>query len=130
MMINKVVFIWENKQKDKFDFGNINKIEIILDCNTDFPVVLVDAGIVKVEDRSIKINNLDVLKKIALLDFEKERKFEFKYEFSNSFWRLIIDDEIYEGVFRIPLYISEIKKIIRYDLIFDQISKKIANYLK
>ena len=130
MKINKVVFVLENNQKDVFNFGIINKVEIVIDCNNESPCVFVDAGNVKVEDRGIQINNLDVLSKISLLDLKEETQKELKGEFLNSFWRLIINDEVCEGIFSIPSYVSKIKKIIRYDLIFEQINKKIANYLK
>ena len=130
MKINKVVFAWENKEKDIFGFGNINKLDVVFDCNEKFPVVFVDAGVVRVEDRSIKINSADILQKIGLLDLDKEKDGNFANEFTNSFWKLIINDVVYEGVLSIPRYVGKVKKIIKFDVIFDQINKKIANYLK
>lgn len=130
MKINRVVFVWENRDKDIFGFGNINKIDVVFDRNECNPVIFVDAGSVKIEDRSIKINNAEILQKIGLLNLEKEKEDNFSREFMNTFWKLIVNDVTYEGVLSVPKYVSKIKKIIKFDVIFDQMSKKIANYLK
>ena len=130
MKINKVKFVWEKIDKEISRFGGINKIEITFSRDCENPIVYIDAGIVIVEDKSLQIDNVEILQKIGKINFEEKRGYREVGEFFQNSWKLIVDDKTYEGVFEEASFVSELKKIIRFDIILDYANKKIARYLK
>jgi len=130
MRVRKVVFSWDKIYKDKFIFGNIDKLDIVFEEGIENPVIFIDAVIVKIEDRMMKIDNKEILKKIGEIDFETNNKYQRGDNFSGGKWKLIVNDKIYEGVFEEPSYVKQLKAVIRYTAIWEYASKKLANYLK
>ena len=130
MKINKVELVWEKIEKDSFNFGNINKVNIVFCHGEKFPVVFIDAGCLKIEDRTLKIDSEEVLKKTGEIDFENKNKYESRAQYVGNYWKFIVNDEIYEGFLGQPEYVRKFKKIIKFDLIWEYCNKKVANYLK
>lgn len=123
--VNRVVFSWLKKQKDLFDVQNINRIDIIFEEGQDV-VICIDAGKIKIEDRSLKIDTNYVLKRISEIDFGKS----ISTEYSGDSWQLYINDTLYEGFLGDPEYVRKVKKIIRFNEFQLYAIKKVAGYLK
>ena len=130
MRIRKVEFVWEKSQVGIIRYADINNLRIVFSEAEVNPVVYIDAGIIKIEDRSFAIDSNYVLKRIGELDCEKVNNPNLPKEFSQNHWKLIVNDSVYEGFFQIPHYVSKIKKIIRYEIIWEEVNKKIARYVK
>jgi len=67
MKIKKVVFTWKNIEKDSICLGNINRLDIVFEVGNDYPIIYIDAGNVKIEDRSLELDCKEVLSKIGEL---------------------------------------------------------------
>ena len=130
MRIRNVTFVWKKKEKDFIDYNNINRIEVHFKEGELKPLLVIDAGSIKIEDSSLPIDSKEVLKKIGEIDFEKRGGTGFNDEFSGDIWELVVNDKFYEGVLSQPHYVSKIRKIIRYNAIEVYANKKIAGYLK
>ena len=130
MKIKNISFSYESRQNNDLKIKNINKMEIIFKEGMEKPIVCVDTDEVKFEDQSFELNVDIILNKVGKLEYDKTEKINYPREFCQFFWKLVINDDVYEGDFEIPFFVSEIKKIIKCDVIFDSVKKKIANYLK
>ena len=130
MSVNRVVFTWERIEEDPIDYGNMNKLDIIFEKGKDKPVILIDAGNIKIEDNTFEIDSKDVLKKIREIDFNMFYNLKFRSEYSGHEWKLMVDDKIYELILEDPHYIVLIKRIIRFNAVQDYANKKLAKYIK
>lgn len=129
MYINKLTFKWKKSKRDTIDVGNIYSIDVILDRENENPLIIIDAGKIKIEDRSLSINSEEILKSIGKLDLEPVSKYEPK-EYCGDAWELTIDDIKYEGTLDNPKFVNEIRKIIKLNAIQNYANKKIGNYFK
>ena len=130
MKIRKAVFIWKRIEKDPIDFQNMNRMEIVFEEGLDKPIILIDAGGVKIEDRTFEIDNREVLKKIGEVDFDLMYDSKYQSDYSGNIWELVINEKKYEGIFEDPHYVIKIKRIIRFNAIQVYANKKLAGYLK
>ncbi len=130
MKVRKAIFMWKRIEKDPYFFGKLNRLEVIFQEGEENPTILIDAGKVKIEDNSLKIESKEVLKKIGEIDFEKEYDPKCFNEYSGDSWELQINDKKYEGVLEDPHYVVKVKKIIRYSAIKLYAEKHLAGYLK
>ena len=130
MKIRNITFVWKKKEIDIIDYNNINKIEVSFKEGEAKPILLIDAGSIKIEDHSLPIDVNEVLKKIGEIDFERTSGLGYNEEFSGDVWQLVVNDKEYEGVLVQPHYVSKIRKIIRYNAIEVYAKKKIAGYIK
>lgn len=129
MYINNVTFTWKKEEDDQIDFCNIKKIDVTFDRENEKPLLVIDAGKIKIEDRSLEIESKDVLKKIGLIDFESVSKYDGD-EYCGDVWELIVNDKKYQGFMGNPKFVNEIRKIIRLNAIQVYANKKLGNYLK
>jgi len=130
MDVNNVVFVWKSFDENDLGFTNVKKVEIAFDDKMENPIVGIDAGMIKIEDRTFDIDSKDVLKKIKkLINDEEVDKYEIK-EYTPNSWELYVDDNKYEGIFEYPSFVAKVKKIIKLDIILMMVNKKIANYTK
>ena len=129
-MIKKVVFTYKSLYEKTFNFGNLDKMDVIFEIDSESPVILITSGKVKIEDRSLDIDCNEVLKKISKIDFDKPYDINVPSSFCKNGWELIIDDKKYEGKLEDPYYVSLVKKIIRYTAIEVYAQKKLAGYFK
>ena len=128
MGVRKVVFSFEDIFKPNANIGNIDKINLIIQKDSEKPILIVESGDVKVADKSLPINCKEILDKIGKIDFEKKYDVNNPSEYVKSKWELIIDDKKYEGMLEDPYYIVLIKKIIRFNAIEIYANKKISGY--
>ena len=98
--------------------------------NLENPIIVIDTGGVKIEDRTLTINNKEILNKIREIDFDKSYDINCPNSYSGDFWELIVDDKKYQGVLEDPHYVVKLKKIIRFNAIQVYASKKLAGYIK
>ena len=124
--IKKVVFSWIKKEKDLIDFQNMKRLDVTFEEGKDYPVIFIDAGDVKIQDSSLKIDSKEILEKIGKIDFEAIDTSEF----SGDEWELFINDKLYKGVLSEPGYVLKVKKIIRFNAILVYANKKLAGYVK
>lgn len=129
MYIDKLSFKWENPIKDTIDVGNICSVEITFDRANENPLLTIDAGKIKVEDRSLEINSEEILKNASKVDFENIKKYESN-EYCGDYWQLVVNDKKYGGILDNPRYVNEIRRIIRLNAILLYANKKIGNYYK
>ena len=64
MKIKKVVFTWKSAFKSPDKLGNMQRLDIIFEENLENPIIVIDTGGVKIEDRTLTINNKEILNKI------------------------------------------------------------------
>jgi len=130
MKIKKVVFTWKNIEKDSICLGNINRLDIVFEVGNDYPIIYIDAGNVKIEDRSLELDCKEVLSKIGEIDFGVPYDVRFPNNYSGDIWELIVNDKKYEGILEDPHYVVRIKRIIRFNAIQVYANKKLAGYIK
>ena len=130
MSAYKVVFTYKNIFKSGMNLGVLDRMDIIIEKGSEKPVLMIESGDVKIEDRSFPIDCKDVLKKIGEIDFDKPFDPSIPSCYDRSEWELIVDEKKYEGMLEDPYYVSIIKKIIRYNAIEVYVSKKLARYFK
>ena len=130
MRIKKVVFTWKSIDKNPVYLGNMNRLDVIFEENNDFPIIYIDAGNVKIEDRSLEIDCKEVLNKVGEIDFEVPYDIRYPNNYSGDIWELIVNDKKYEGILEDPHYVVRIKKIIRFNAIQVYANKKLAGYIK
>lgn len=129
MYITKMAFTWKISEIPPENFYNIRRIDVIFDRENKNPLLIIDAGKIKIEDRTLEIGSEEVLKKVGTLDFEETNKYTHD-EYCGDAWELKIDDRNYAGVISNPKFVNEIRKIIRLNAIQVYANKKLANYLK
>lgn len=129
MYINNMSFSWKKEEDDPIDFCNIRRIDILFDRDNENPLLIIDAGKIRIEDRSLPIENLDILKKVSMIDFERINKYEDD-EYCGDVWELVVNNEKYQGIMKNPKFVNEIRKIIRLNAIQVYANKKLGNYLK
>ena len=131
MKIDKVIIVWENLEKEINDYGMLKVLRVEFNNKEENPIVYIDAGVLKIEDRSLKLDSKDILNKFAKLDFDYFNKVDKYTEgFSKNSWKLIINEKEYSGVFSEPGFLKESKKVVRFDSFLDYANKKIAKYFK
>lgn len=130
MRIKKVVFTWKKVQKDPVCFGNMERLDIVFEEGNKNPMIFIDAGNIKIEDRSLEVDCEDVLKRIGKIDFEDKHDISNEENFSGDIWELWINDKKYEGILSEPRYVIELKKIIRFNAIEVYANKKLSKYVQ
>lgn len=130
MKVKKVVFTWENIDKGNVFLGNMQRLDIVFGEDEMYPIIYIDAGNIKIEDRSLELDAKEVLKKIGEIDFEMPCDLRYPNNYSGDIWKLQVNDKEYEGMLEDPHYIVRIKKIIRFNAIQVYANKKLAGYIK
>ena len=130
MRIKNISFAYENRQKNDLKIKTINKMEIVFKEGLRKPVVHVEVDDVRIEDANIDLDVSIILDRVGQLNFDEKENYSYPREFCCSFWKLVVNDNVYEGDFEIPFFVSKVKKIIKCDMVFDIIRKKVINYLK
>ena len=97
MAIKKVVFTCKNMLRNDFNFGVLDRLDIIFERSRAKPIVLIESGEVKIEDRGFEIDSKEVLDNIGKIDFGKLYDKNIPSCFTRNSWELVIDDKKYEG---------------------------------
>lgn len=129
MYITNMSFTWKKEEDDPIDFCNMRRLDILFDRDNKNPLLIIDAGKIKIEDRSLQIENADVLKKASMINFESINKYEDD-EYCGDVWELVVNGKKYQGVMKNPKFVNEIRKIIRLNAIQVYANKKLGNYLR
>ena len=130
MRIKKAVFAWKNCDNSPFDFGNMKGFDLIFEEQRVNPVLVIDAGNVKIQDESLGIDNKEVLRKLGEIDFDEMHDPNCPGTYSGDIWELSINDKIYKGMLEDPHYVIKMKKIIRFNAVQVYANKKLAGYMK
>lgn len=129
MKIRKMILSWYSKEKPPIFTGDMLSMDICFIEDEDKPVLYIDAGNVKIEDRTFPVDVKEILKKIGKIDFEQEHNKYNEETYSGDIWKLQINEKTYEGFLSDPSFVKEIKKIIRYTAIKLYAEKKLAKYI-
>ena len=128
--VRKAIFTWKRIEKDPIDFQNMIRLDVAFELGNDKPVIFIDAGSVKIEDRSLTIDVKEILKKLGDIDFDALYDVNVPSEYSGDAWELMINDKLYKGVLADPHYVRKVKKVIRFNAIQVYAEKKLASYVK
>ena len=128
MKIREVKFIWKSGIEDDLaDYSNMKRLEIMF--NESQSQLIIETRKIKIEDRSIEFDSKEILKKIGEIDFKTSKYQNYSSMYSGEIWELYINNQKYEGVLDQPEYVSKVKKIIKYNIIWTYANRKLAKYI-